>query len=179
MDKNNSLSDSDYSDSNITEVPLVPNILDHISTEGVYGQELKLFGFKKLSDIKQCSICEKYYKLDMIVPNYDQESQCWHCLFWMNYSISTRKNVDGTYGLSIVDYILKCKDIHEIDKCKRNSDSGGCFLCEYNLGLPLTDIKELDKLSKFPEFPDIPQDDLDPIELDEDYYGMKNITIEI
>lgn len=160
-----------------------------ITTEGTTQYDLSQFYSNiKALDLKQCTFCNKFFKKDMVVPVFDNkgsdnnaydETQCWHCLFWMNYPIPSRKHVDGTYGMTIVDYIIKCKDVHELATCSRNSDSGGCFLCEYNLGFPLTDVKDLYKLTGSSELPDDPIDDLDGNEGIDDSYQPGQITVEI
>jgi hypothetical protein len=116
-----------------------------VSTEGANEDDLQQLNIDKIN-LHQCLICFKYFKEDMVVPLDGQDQQCWHCLFWMNYSIDLRKQVDGAYGMSIAEYILKCKDVHTSDTCTRNSDNGGCFLCEFNIGIPITDINNLDIL---------------------------------
>ena len=150
--------------------------LDNITTEGLSLQDLDGADYTSVKEnIKGCNYCGKYYKLDMCIPTFekDDDVSCWHCFFWMNYSLAIRKNADGVYGMTIVDYILKCSAIHETDKCQRNTDSGGCFLCEYNLGLPVTDIKDLHRLGSATGasaasfgIPDKPHDDDDRIAMD-------------
>jgi hypothetical protein len=160
-------------------------VLNQISTEGVPYPEVgdvDLFAVKDL--VRQCSFCNKFYKHDMIAPNGKPgDYQCWHCLFWMNHDVNARKNVDGVFGMTIADYVLKCKDVHELDACTRNTDSGGCFLCEYNLGLPITDIKDSSKLSRSFEVPDRPLDD-DKVDLSDmqhlyTQYDEEEMTITI
>ena len=163
--------------------------LEYISTEGASQQELAEFKIN-LKNVKQCTFCNKFFKADMIVPSDNDkgknkgkdliDDQCWHCLFWMNYSIPTRQSVDGTYGMNIADYILKCASIHLSDTCTRNSDSGGCFLCEYNLGIPVTDIKDLDKLNIDNKASIDVNDVLSDIEQEvEDPYKSGHYTVEI
>jgi hypothetical protein len=185
--------DSDYSDDeNKNDPPCVTEQVKdagniHVSTEGIAMDELPNQGLDANSlflkyGLKQCGFCNKFFKQDMIIPNKSggqDDTQCWHCLFWMNYSVQTRKQVDGSHGMTIADYIMKCKDIHEIKTCTRNSDSGGCFLCEYNLGLPLTDIKDVYKLNRSSEIPDYPIDDQDDgIDMD-DSYKLGKMVVEI
>ena len=175
-------------DDYIPAVSDIKNIeqLAQISSEGVTAHELALLNLNSSDlNLKQCTFCNKFFKQDMIIPDFDvhknpvDEIQCWHCIFWMNYPISARKNVDGIFGMTIVDYILKCKDIHEMSSCTRNSDSGGCFLCEHNLGLPLTDVKDLNKLYGFFEPPLDPIEDIeDRIEIDS-LYKADQIVVEI
>ncbi|AYV83591.1 MAG: hypothetical protein Hyperionvirus9_8 [Hyperionvirus sp.] len=143
--------------------------LDQITTEGLTVADLEKTDYPTIkAHIKGCSFCGKYYKSDMFIPTLekDDEISCWHCFFWMNYATAARKNVDGIYGMTIVDYILRCSAIHETTKCQRNSDSGGCFLCEYNLGLPITDIKDLHRLGSSHEIPEKPFEDDDHIDID-------------
>ena len=158
--------------------------LELVTTEGLTPVELDGFHGNNVlkASLRMCNYCNKYYRQDMIVPanpeNKDpDETQCWHCLFWMNYAVGVRKSVDGKYGMTIIDYILKCKDIHEMDKCTRNNDSGGCFLCEHNLGLPLTDVKDLHRLRQSGEVPDRPIDE-DQIDFD-DPYKPGHLTVSI
>ena len=115
-ESNHSYSDSD-SDSNINDV----------STEGISEYELENQYYRNL---KRCEYCNRFYNLDMIyngTMDEIDECLCYHCLFWMNYSVASRKLVDGVNGMLIVDYILKCKDAHLIKTCTKISDNGGCF----------------------------------------------------
>lgn len=119
----------------------------YISTEGITVYSLDEIEKELLKNSDVCSLCQKFYNNDMLIPaEKGTERQCYHCLFSMNYPVGNRKHVDGMMGMTIVDYIFKCKDIHMSDICTMKSDSGGCFLCEYNIGLPITDVKDLDKL---------------------------------
>ena len=132
----NKINSKTYKSKKSNVKPLLPNssadLLNQVTTEGIEHHDLK----KQKVKLKQCEYCNKYYNNDMILSypdggkkkkNISDELICWHCLFWMNYSISARKTVDGVFGLTIVDYILKCKDVHECQTCTRKSDSGGCF----------------------------------------------------
>lgn len=115
-----------------------------ITTEGLHLQEVS-HAQKNL--VSQCIICNKFYAADMLIPaDKGEERNCYHCFFWMNYSLDTRRQVDGLYGMTIVDYILKCKDIHAMDTCTHKSDNGGCYLCEFNLGIPIEDVKDVERL---------------------------------
>ncbi|AYV81804.1 MAG: hypothetical protein Harvfovirus63_7 [Harvfovirus sp.] len=175
---------ADEEDSGYDEGPVVDMVpkkqsqkkiltLDHITTEGLTLQDLEAMEYSGIKKkIKGCNFCGKYFGEDMCIPAFekDDDVSCWHCFFWMNYAMTARKNADGVYGMTIVDYILRCSAIHETDKCQRNSDSGGCFLCEYNLGLPITDIKHVERLGAVTAasfgIPDKPNDDDDQIEVD-------------
>ena len=101
-----------------------------------------------------CAYCNKIFNEDMIAQQDEPELMCYHCLFFLNYDPHIRKTVDGVYGMTIAEYILKCSGIHMMDTCGRNSDNGGCFLCEYNIGLEITDIKDGHKLKKDGEYRD-------------------------
>ena len=189
VNEGNDKVDDDEVDDEVDEVPeekphqngsFLP-ALNQITTEGVTQAELDdvdMLGVKK--HLKQCTFCNKYFKNDMIITDPQNkykvatDSECFHCLYWMNYQIPVRNQVDGKYGIGIADYIMKCKDVHELDKCTRNSDSGGCFLCEYNLGLPITDIKELYKLNKSSDVPDKP---FEEDNLEDDAYKPGKMTV--
>jgi len=167
--------------------------LEHITTDGASADELANVGSDILKSLIHCTFCNFYYKQDMIVPfqknddnnnnnnnknNKNNDEQCWHCFYWMNYG--SRKEVDGKYGNTIGDYIIKCKDVHEMNKCTRNSDSGGCFLCEYNLGLPITDVIGIEKLKKLDgTLPDKPSED-DHFDLDiASNYNASSMSVSI
>ena len=165
------MSDNDDHDSNdhVSDGEDVPNLEEQIitpvvfalngkskinsdvTTEGISDYEIHNNKLSK-NKIKMCNMCNKYYSADMIV-NYMEDDQCYHCLFWLNHNIESRKQVDGTIGLEIADYVLKCKDAHIIEKCTRLTDKGGCFLCEYLLEIPITDIKNEFKLGFKKEIP--------------------------
>lgn len=147
----------------------------NVSSEGVMHNNL--YNMENKNALGGCLYCNKYYSEDMLVPaDKKDDRQCYHCLFWMNYSVENRKHVDGVFGMTIVDYINKCKDIHEMDTCIRKSDSGGCFLCEFNMGLPVTDVKDLNKLyyNSNDGLPDHPEDD----EIDDLIIGMNSMREE-
>lgn len=141
-----------------------------LSTEGLTYDEKNAMNIQK--GLPFCDYCHKFYSSDMIFPlsfkTYSQK--CYHCLFWMNYPIDARATVDGVHGgLTIREYIMKCKDIHVTETCPRKSDTGGCFLCEFNLGMPITDIKDADKLYIHDTYndgmPDHPDDDFEDPDL--------------
>jgi hypothetical protein len=120
--------------------------LDFITTDGVVNDGSHIIRADLLKLVHDCTYCLKRYNSDMIVDIHDNEKMCWHCFFWMNYDISLRNNCDGTMGLTIADYVLKCSDEHKMDKCTRRTDNGGCFLCEYKLEMPILSIKDGYKL---------------------------------
>jgi hypothetical protein len=130
-------------------------------------------------NLKNCMICNKFYNDDMIVDIKFADETCYHCYYWMNYSMNERKKVDGQDGKFISDYINKCKDIHLIDNCKRRSDAGGCFLCEHLLGLPIDGVKNYKSNNTInePMYQDVADDDDDGNI--SDYEGNDKITIYI
>lgn len=115
-----------------------------VTTDGIEDTDKSyaLLPYNVKKKLKRCDLCGKYFNDDMVLQMAEDDIQCWHCFFWLNYDVSKRVEVDGTYGITIVEYIIKCKDSHEQDKCKRNTDSGGCYLCEYLFGGDITDIKD-------------------------------------
>lgn len=124
--------------------------LDHniiISTEGIDDNDLNNnFNSSQQKNLKKCMVCYKNFAHKMVVDSEAAEPMCWHCLFWLNYDPSSRKDVDGNLGKTIADYILECHDQHNIETCTKRTDQGGCFLCEYKLGYVFTDINELWKI---------------------------------
>jgi hypothetical protein len=147
------LAEEKYEDEDVDEEEkvLTPNLAKKmpsvsqkkISTEG---------STQKIQNLVFCSICNKWYDDEMFIPmaTDTDEPTCLHCYFWLNYDESTRKIADTQYedyGISIVNYITMCHEAHKGVHCTRITDNGmGCYLCEYNLGLPLTGIKNLDTL---------------------------------
>jgi hypothetical protein len=118
-----------------------------LSTDGVLNDGTTHIPSSVINSVHSCVYCNKIYTADMIMDIHDiNDKSCWHCFFWMNYDISMRKTCDGAMGLTIADYILKCTDDHVIEGCIRMSDVGGCFLCEYKLGLPILSIKDGHKI---------------------------------
>ena len=86
-----------------------------------------------------------------LMNNYNlrQNSDIWSRIragFKLNHDETSRKLVDGMYGFTIVDYILTCRNDHDANTCVRNTDAGGCFVCEYMLGMELKGIKNIEKL---------------------------------
>lgn len=92
-----------------------------------------------------CDLCSKYYNNDFVI-NYQNDNICYHCLFWLNYHENLRINVDGIYGLTITEYIIRCKDIHDTVNCDKNL-SGGCFICEHLNGNFIFDIIDEEKIN--------------------------------
>ena len=136
--------ESDYDYENIKAIIEQINNTNNVislSTNGFLKEDID---YKKLSyatkkQLKMCNMCGKLYTNDMIFDIND--ITCYHCFFWINYDLSLRDIADNTSHLIISEYILKCKDDHDITKCSRHTDKGGCFLCEYKLGIPIIDIK--------------------------------------
>jgi hypothetical protein len=87
----------------------------------------------------QCEYCTKIFnaKDKLVIILEDNTNMCYHCLFWINYDLTVRKSVDGTYGKTIVEYIIDCKDAHNSSKCVR---MGACFLCDNINGLDIDGI---------------------------------------
>lgn len=100
----------------------------------------------------QCIYCLKFYnngKNGMITKEFDDsgDSVCYHCIFWINYGLEQRQQVDGVFGKTIVSYINECKDSHNKDICTKNTDGGGCFLCDALNGIPIENIIDGDTLN--------------------------------
>jgi hypothetical protein len=119
-----------------------------ITTDGIYNTSEAYANLSNNQRAKLviCDFCTKCYEPDVVFKDDPENILCWHCFFWMNYDINKRADCDGTQGVTIVDYILKCGDKHKFQECTRNSDHGGCFLCEYKNGLEIENIKQKEKL---------------------------------
>ena len=85
-----------------------------------------------------CELCSNKYPLEMMIDKkYCDFSQCYDCLFSMNFN---DKNIlNGSMGINIKDYIeISTKHhalINEIP-CSRLSDNGGCYICMKLLDIP-------------------------------------------
>jgi hypothetical protein len=146
---NDDILEKDYTKEEIDEYSNNNNIFE-ITTDGIEEKDYILLNENNRNKLKFCIICNKYFNKDMtiIIDDNTNDNQCYHCLFWLNYPISERKYVDGIYGLKIVEYIKKCCDFHDINNCTKNILNGGCFLCEYLLDIPITDIIDGHLLNK-------------------------------
>ena len=89
-----------------------------------------------------CNFCGGLYSNDTVVP-YEDNNVCWHCIFSLNYSIYLRKNVDGMFGMSIVNYIFTYANDHNKENCQKNNM---CFLCDYLNGKTITDVQNSEVL---------------------------------
>lgn len=150
--KHNDDSDNDNVKLNVDDKNNKDIKIGMLSTEGVVegSNEYNKLSHDFKNTLKRCSTCEKVFSSDMISnPNDDYEQlNCWHCFFWINYDSSLRSQCDGTYGLTIADYVVKCRDDHSYDKCTRKSDNGGCFLCEHKIGLDIPNIIGGEKINQ-------------------------------
>lgn len=129
---------------------------------GVTYDELKTLPYNKQNQLAQCNYCLKFYKKEnphkMITTDFsDSETICFHCIFWMNYDVDVRATVDGVYGMTILEYIMECKDDHDKTTCTKNSDAGGCFLCDYLNNVPLVNVLGAESL--FDDTPEQIHDD--------------------
>ncbi|QKF94241.1 hypothetical protein QKU48_gp0783 [Fadolivirus algeromassiliense] len=121
-----------------------------ISVNGITYDELKQMklSWNQQHSIAQCIYCQKFYNRgingngSMITQEFDPtgEAVCYHCIFWLNYSMEARQLVDGAFGKTILEYILECKESHDQSSCQRNSAEGGCFLCDSLNEVPIEGI---------------------------------------
>ena len=86
----------------------------------------------------RCEYCLKYYlcESNIVIKDKDNYSTCMHCLYFINYDKDLRTSVDGKYGLTIADYILKYKSIHNKYNCNTS-----CFICDHLHGKYIEGIK--------------------------------------
>ena len=124
---------------------------------GIMYEDYKKLPHHKQVNSVQCSYCQKFYnntqQPKMFTTEFSEgEPVCFHCIFWMNYDIASRPHVDGVYGMTIVEYVMECKDLHDKATCTRNSDAGGCLLCDYLNGVPIDNVLGADVLiNEMPE----------------------------
>jgi len=78
-----------------------------------------------------CELCGMKYENEMIVDKqYCDFTQCYDCLFSMNFN--DQIILKGSMGYNLQQYIDISKKYHtQIQEipCNRLSDSGGCYVC--------------------------------------------------
>lgn len=116
-----------------------------INSEGIDIGLYEALPLEKKRKLKQCPYCHKVYNSDMLSFYKDFDiTICHHCIFWLNYSIGTRKAVDDLETCpSIANYIIKCYKNHDINKCQKNPE---CFLCDFINGKEIDGIKNVELL---------------------------------
>jgi hypothetical protein len=120
-------------------------VLPNLTSDGIVDEKIAKKFPKDI--LRQCEFCHKYFdKKDMMITMSAENTVCLHCYFWINYDEGLRQLADGQFGIKIVDYILKCSKDHVMDQCQRKTDAGGCFLCEYQLGIKITNIRDPEKI---------------------------------
>lgn len=112
-----------------------------IDINGITYDLLKNQPFSQKLKFTQCGYCQKFYKKEkkMVTIEHDEEKipTCFHCIFWMFYGSELRSTVDGMYGKTICEYVLECKDYHDVDICERKD---ACFLCDFLNGIKIEGI---------------------------------------
>lgn len=119
-----------------------------ITTEGCDATMFDMLPENLRNSLITCGTCYKFYCPEMIFTLEESEKMCKHCFFWLNYDVSLRKEAEGKDGVSIAKYVLECCNDHDLSKCSRMGPYGGCFLCEYKLGIPILHIKDAKLLEK-------------------------------
>jgi len=120
----------------------------NITTEGISEHEKN--NIKPGYKLFQCNNhCDKWFTEDLMMPYTKEEQQCYHCYFYFNYSQDSDKRAKtdskySSFGITIANYILACHKDHK--KCSRSTMSGGCYLCEHNMGFKLDGILNADML---------------------------------
>lgn len=143
-------SDSDDDDTYISPVqPQQQSISDKVKgyLDNPFGTKYEIYTTLSQQDkskFTQCGMCLYFYNPDHIT-SYMGEKACYHCLFFINYDVTLRNDVDGIYGTTIADYILKYSESHDETKCTR---SESCFLCDFNNKKQIINIIDADKINK-------------------------------
>lgn len=110
---------------------------EYIFNNGLTENEFQTCDSSKTINLNQCMYCTKYYPQELVII-YNSDNVCYHCLFYINYDISTRDSVDGVYGLTISEYVINYRNTHDINNCPR--DGVGCFLCDNLHGIIIEGI---------------------------------------
>ena len=61
--------------------------------------------------------------------------KCTHCFYYLKYNDYQKGSVTDNDITSLLEYFELCQDEHNMAKCTKNSDSGGCILCEHKIGM--------------------------------------------
>ena len=140
---------------------LVDKYLDGVTTKGISNGsfEFKKIPYNSRKVLSMCDFCGKSYKKDMIVE-HNADITCMHCFFWSHYHVERRPEADGVYGPTIVDYIIKCRDEHDMYECTNSYYNGCCFICDHFAGKELLCVNNTHKLFEINEGIDDKVDEL-------------------
>ncbi len=104
-----------------------------------------------------CELCGLKYENEMIVDKqYCDFTQCYDCLFSMNFN--DKQILKGSMGYNLQQYIDISKKYHALIQeipCNRLSDSGGCYVCMTMLDIPIDNLtnntipKQISQSDKF------------------------------
>lgn len=123
--------------------------LDYCGIDHEEWGKLRLpFGATSKLNARFCYSCNKYYPSDFVAQYNtsgfvnDDDWMCYHCLYWINYALEQRTLVDGVFGKTIAEYVIECKDTHNIESCTR---SPNCFICDHlnGINIELIQLEEL------------------------------------
>lgn len=135
--------DSSEHKNNKSSDPEIHENINNIITEGLNHSDYKKMSKDKISNLAMCSNCQKYYNTDFFVALENDDDICQHCFFWINYDEDSRLNIDKKYsnfGITVANYVITCHQNHNFETCTRRTDTGGCLLCDYKLGIPIQNI---------------------------------------
>jgi|LakMenE01Jun11ns_1017448.scaffolds.fasta_scaffold9542542_2 hypothetical protein len=133
---------------------------NQVDSNGISYESYKILKYSNKQLLGQCQYCLKFYnkgtydkssityKGGMLTTEYDSngESICYHCIFMINYNKENpelRQNFDGTFGKTIMEYIIECKDSHNVDTCLHSDE---CFVCDFIRGQMINGIFGSDEL---------------------------------
>ena len=100
-------------------------------------------------DTTICELCGLKYTSDMIVDKkYSDFTQCYDCLFFMNFN--NNDILKGSMGYNLTQYLEVSTKYHmkkqEIP-CHRLNDTGGCYVCMSLLDIPFDDPNKITDVS--------------------------------
>lgn len=124
----------------------------NVPIEGItYFEKIK-YGNTITSKLQQCDYCQRFYTGELIIPTTEDDvTICQHCHFTLYYDLSARKEGDEKYanfGISVSSYILNFAKDHNVEKCTKKTNMGGCFLCEYRNGFIIEGINNPELIYK-------------------------------
>ena len=128
---------SDYEDDSDMEANNMnveaPANLSDMTSDGI--PKNKIANTQLASKYKLCEVCDKYYDNILIDATDKDFIKCTHCFYYLKYNDFQKGTVTDGEIVSLLEYFELCSDDHDMTNCTKNSDSGGCILCEHKIGM--------------------------------------------
>lgn len=94
----------------------------------------------------QCEICGLKFPEEMIIPKtYSDFSQCYDCLYFMNFN--DKKILEGSMGYDLKKYIEVSSKYHSNIPCNNFKNNTGCYVCMSVLDIKFDISNKNDKIN--------------------------------